>query len=310
MNLSSPTVLSPADSFTTSSLERWQSKEENNGRQLSNDYTPSKFSVLCGRGKSCTSSPGNKRLKELIKEYLEPYSKARQKNQKSTIVSTIINTIKEEAPEGEAFVKLEAGKWVEVSESFAREKIGCMFRDMLHTQYRSSTKSKLARKKMALSAHKAASAQFSPEGCTSFLKNMQVSSAANFYSTLQHSLPAAEDIYRATEFQQEELTLPQHSAPSVSPSRNNISQEYCSLLSSYLGQQQEDYQVQPTFLPQVVPPTFMKTPYNMMQSPSTEDGETARLRSVLSSVEQACNLVCEDKMVDHFPENLSDFFDD
>ena len=39
--------------------------------------------------------------------------------------------------------------WYEVDAAFAREKIGCMFRDTLHTQYRSSTKAKQARKRIA-----------------------------------------------------------------------------------------------------------------------------------------------------------------
>ena len=115
-------------------------------KRLPADYCPGKFSVLCGRGKSCTNSTGNLHLKTLVQNSLEGYSKAKNKVEKSVIVSKIISTIKQKAPEG-AFVKEEDGEWWTVSECFAREKIGCMFRDYLHTQYRSSTKSKNARKK-------------------------------------------------------------------------------------------------------------------------------------------------------------------
>jgi hypothetical protein len=78
---------------------------------------------------------------------LQRYSEARNKVEKISIVSSTLMRIKELAsPEG-AFVKVEDGFWYQVDESFAREKIGGLFRDGLHTKYRSSTKSKLARKK-------------------------------------------------------------------------------------------------------------------------------------------------------------------
>jgi hypothetical protein len=73
---------------------------------------------------------------------------AKDKAEKSAIVSAIVNCVRETSPDG-AFVKEEDknGEWWEVDDSFAREKIGCIFRDILHTQYRSSTKAKQARKK-------------------------------------------------------------------------------------------------------------------------------------------------------------------
>jgi hypothetical protein len=44
------------------------------------------------------------------------------------------------------FVKKEQGRFWEVDESVAREKIGCILRDWLHTQYKSSTKAKVAKR--------------------------------------------------------------------------------------------------------------------------------------------------------------------
>jgi hypothetical protein len=43
-------------------------------------------------------------------------------------------------------VTFKDGQWWHVDDAFAREKIGGLFRDALHIQYRSSTKSKIARK--------------------------------------------------------------------------------------------------------------------------------------------------------------------
>ena len=115
--------------------------------KLPSDFLPGKYTVLCGRGKVCSSSPGNKYLRSLVNSHLDPYSKAKNKVEKSNIVSAIIDAVREKAPIG-AFVKQDRdGTWWEVEDTFAREKIGCIFRDILHTQYRSSTKAKFARKK-------------------------------------------------------------------------------------------------------------------------------------------------------------------
>jgi hypothetical protein len=53
--------------------------------------------------------------------------------------------IRKASPEG-AFIKLENGRWFEVSERYAREKVGAWYRDCLHTHYKSSSKAKHARK--------------------------------------------------------------------------------------------------------------------------------------------------------------------
>jgi hypothetical protein len=118
-----------------------------NGKKIkfADNYVPGKFAVICGRGKACTASPGNRNLRSLVMSYLKHYSQARDRVEKSCIVSAIIASVRQASPDG-AFVKKEAGVWWEVNDGFAREKIGCLLRDYLHTQYRSSTKAKLARK--------------------------------------------------------------------------------------------------------------------------------------------------------------------
>jgi hypothetical protein len=51
---------------------------------------------------------------------------------------------------GGSFCKFEQGAWFEVGDHFAREKVSAMFRDMLHTQYRSSAKAKTARRRVQI----------------------------------------------------------------------------------------------------------------------------------------------------------------
>lgn len=114
--------------------------------KLPDGFIPGKYAVLCGRGSKCTKSLGNQRLRHLVESHLHGYSAARNKVEKTVIVTSIIDAVKQVSPDG-GFVKYEDGCWWEVDDAFAREKIGCLFRDSLHTQYRSSTKAKLARKK-------------------------------------------------------------------------------------------------------------------------------------------------------------------
>jgi hypothetical protein len=111
---------------------------------LGNKYIPGPNAVICGRGKACTSSAGNKKLRSYVDSFAKSYGTAANKEQKSKIVSTIISLIEE--PEGGAFVKFEESTWWKVDEAYAREKIGNLFRDVLHTKYRSSSKAKQARK--------------------------------------------------------------------------------------------------------------------------------------------------------------------
>lgn len=116
---------------------------------LGSNYMPGHNAVICGRGKACTSSPGNKKLRAYVDSFANSYGAASNKEQKSKIVSTIISLIEE--PEGGAFVKFEEATWWKVDEAYAREKIGNLFRDVLHTKYRSSSKAKQARKQKAAS---------------------------------------------------------------------------------------------------------------------------------------------------------------
>jgi hypothetical protein len=48
---------------------------------------------------------------------------------------------------GGQFCKHEKGAWFEVGDHCAREKVSSLFRDMLHTQYRSSAKVKTTRRR-------------------------------------------------------------------------------------------------------------------------------------------------------------------
>jgi hypothetical protein len=107
-------------------------------------FQPSNYSVVCGRGKESFNHVGNRHFRFLTSTFIERYSRADSKAAKSAIVSEIITMIRQ--ADGN-FCKFQSGAWFEVGDHHAREKVSALLRDLLHTQYRSSAKAKIARRK-------------------------------------------------------------------------------------------------------------------------------------------------------------------
>jgi hypothetical protein len=115
---------------------------------LPENFVPGPHTVVFGRGKAFAALEGNKRLKAIVDSHLKRYSEARSKLDKSNIVSMIVSMVKQSTSVG-AFIKLEEdGRYWELEDGTAREKIGCMLRDCLHSQYSSSTKAKIERRRV------------------------------------------------------------------------------------------------------------------------------------------------------------------
>jgi hypothetical protein len=107
------------------------------------EYPPSDYSVVCGRGKDSFNHVGNRRFRILASMFIDRYSRADSKIAKSAIVSEIIAVIRQA---GGTFCKYQKGAWADVGEHQAREKVSSLLRDLLHTEYRSSAKAKVARR--------------------------------------------------------------------------------------------------------------------------------------------------------------------
>ena len=116
-------------------------------RRLPADYSPDDTAIICGRGKACTASAGNRRLKDIVKAHIEQYSRATHKTDKTKTVNSILDTVRGVHKDQGMFVRKHEDGWWEVEDTIAREKVGCMIRDILHTQYRSSSKAKFEKKK-------------------------------------------------------------------------------------------------------------------------------------------------------------------
>jgi len=120
------------------------SQKKDREQMIPAHFKPNHYTVRCGRGNDCFNSVGNRRLRILVEIHLERYSLAIAKSEKSRIVSKVFDTVHDA---GGSFVKQDRGTWYKVGDAAAREKVGAMFRDRLHMQYRSSTKCKTARRR-------------------------------------------------------------------------------------------------------------------------------------------------------------------
>ena len=133
-------------SFATT-LSHYCSTTSVKKQPMPHDFELNHFSVICGRGKDCFNWIGNRRFRVLVEMNLEKYSNTMTKSEKTSIVKEIVETIRSA---GGSFVKFEKGEWYEVGDAAAREKVGALFRDCLHDQYRSSSKAKTARRRQVI----------------------------------------------------------------------------------------------------------------------------------------------------------------
>ena len=128
-------------------------------RELPHDFDPSSYAVIIGRGKKIRETVGNQRLRVIASSFLPEYSTAKEnKATKTRLVDKVMALIRTACQEGDcncggkrcrriAFVRqTKNGQWFEVSNNVAREKVGYIFRDLLASNYLSSSKSKTAKK--------------------------------------------------------------------------------------------------------------------------------------------------------------------
>lgn len=126
-------LVSSFDSVDTSSSRIRKSKNT----PLGNDYVPSNYDVLCGRGKESFNHVGNRRFRVTIGMNLKKYMEAQTKIQKTLVVVSIVDMIRSLSPNG-GFVKQDAdGKWYEIGDKLARAKVGHALRDLIVSLKRS-----------------------------------------------------------------------------------------------------------------------------------------------------------------------------
>jgi len=95
--------------------------------QLSGAFEPSEYDVICGRGRGNLKHRGNKRFKAIVQKHLSEYQVAKTKLDKSAVLNLILEEVRKD--EVVKFVSKDKGKWFEVADEKAREKIGHCIRE-------------------------------------------------------------------------------------------------------------------------------------------------------------------------------------
>lgn len=104
---------------------------------LSPSFVPGDKDVVCARGKTAMTHVGNQYFTTTSKKFLRRYTES-NKVHKSKIVTEIIDTIQARGD----FVKKVDDQWFLADAQLIREKVSQCLRNLLHSQYRSSTKAK------------------------------------------------------------------------------------------------------------------------------------------------------------------------
>jgi hypothetical protein len=115
-------------------------------RLLPASYYPSQYSVVVAKG-NMAKTEGNAALRRLCQAHVEAYKAAKNKNSKTSIVTRIFEEVKNSTPDQIGFVKFFEGRWYESSEHGARDIISARFRDCLPDKFKSSNKSKSAKRR-------------------------------------------------------------------------------------------------------------------------------------------------------------------
>lgn len=142
------TIIQPTQIMSDDAIRNpagWKATVVESMTPLSPSFSPGPNDVIFSRGQKARKHAGNIKFQAIVRSVSERYSKTEGKLGKSLIVSEIIDTIRRNSPNG-GFVKLDNGKWYEVGDYIARERVGQSLRDLLKGQYRSSASSKKRRR--------------------------------------------------------------------------------------------------------------------------------------------------------------------
>ena len=150
---SMPMADTVSSSLQNQSRNFFYTENKSNITQLPSSLVePSFYTVVIGKGKIPRIAPGNTNLRLLVKNKVQEYANAnKSKIGKSCIVTDIYYNIQESCEQegGPAFLRYDGHSYSVVGEPVARERITSAFRDCLSDCYKSSSKNKVAKRRIA-----------------------------------------------------------------------------------------------------------------------------------------------------------------
>jgi hypothetical protein len=113
-------------------------------------YTSMDKDVCCGRGKRHWNHTGNVNFRKTIREYVLRYVEAPVKSDKTLVVISIVDKIRQS---GGRFIKEDrVGRWFDIGDAEAREKVGHSLRDQVMSINRKKKNNKIVDKVQPLSS--------------------------------------------------------------------------------------------------------------------------------------------------------------
>lgn len=113
----------------------------------------SKTTVVIGKGHLPKTTPGNVLLRQMVRDRLNDYQETNRRG-RAVLVSEVYQEFQRLNPDGRCFGNFDdsssttSPQWCEAKEHSARDKIAASFRDCLSHLYKSSTQSKVAKRRI------------------------------------------------------------------------------------------------------------------------------------------------------------------
>jgi hypothetical protein len=126
----------PPPSRATSSGPR----KDRDPMELSADYVPGNDDVVAGRGKRNWNHPGNIQFRNIVRSHVPNYVEAITKAGKTHVVVVIVQIIRDKG--GYFLQQNPEGKWYDIGDHSAREKVGHSLRDHVTSMQKLSDKEK------------------------------------------------------------------------------------------------------------------------------------------------------------------------
>jgi hypothetical protein len=98
---------------------------------LRDDYKPSEYDVVSGKGKTIFDLPGNQRFRMIVAEFAEQYEAAKTKQDKSIIIDAILDKTREQTNQTVHFLKFDkkTNQYTILNSDQIREAVGHKIRD-------------------------------------------------------------------------------------------------------------------------------------------------------------------------------------
>lgn len=101
--------------------------------QLPDNYQPTEYDVVCGRGKGSYNRVGNKRFRSIVATFMYEYESSKSKMDKSLIIGRIVDRVREQDNGKAHFLKYNTKSkcWFVLNNEQAREKVGHAIREVV-----------------------------------------------------------------------------------------------------------------------------------------------------------------------------------